>query len=120
MLFLRAGIQAGTGFVVARGMHPSVRHFAVTNWHVACRDGYSVIRLKKRDGVVYIMDLGPHDWTFIPGKYDVAAAPLTLDPMVHLARVIHATTFEPKPIHGPHKSPYMGVGDDAFMLGLFV
>src|SRR4051812_19666389 len=62
----------GTGFVAARGMHPSVRHFAVTNWHVACRDGYSVIRLKKRDGVVDIVELGPHDWTFIPGKYDVA------------------------------------------------
>jgi hypothetical protein len=110
----------GTGFVAAHGMHPSVRHFAVTNWHVACRDGYSVIRLKKHGGVIDILDLGPHDWTFIPGKYDVAAAPLTLDLMVHLARVIHTTMFEPEPAHGPHISHYMGVGDDTFMLGLFV
>jgi hypothetical protein len=110
----------GTGFAAARGLHPSVRHFAITNWHVACRDSFSVIRLKKRDGGVDILELGPEDWEFIPGKYDVAAVPLSLDPMIHQTRFIHATTFEPKPIHGARKAPYMGVGDDAFMMGLFV
>jgi hypothetical protein len=120
----------GTGFLTARGMHPSVRFLAVTNWHVACRDGFSVIRLQNRDGSPDILEFGPEDWEFVPGKYDIAAVPVSLNPMVHQTRVIHATMFEPQPKRlsdGAHfignsseNAHYMGVGDDTFMMGLFV
>ena len=38
--------------------------YAVTNWHVAVRGGFSSIRLHSRSGLDFI-ELGPHDWIYL-------------------------------------------------------
>ena len=77
----------GTGFIVRydgtfRG-DPGHHFYGVTNWHVACDGGFSVIRLNKKDGGTDIIELGPEDWYFLPGRYDVAVIPLALNGEVH-------------------------------------
>src|SRR5487761_1303474 len=113
----------GTGFIVRYGHpffddpnKPAPSVYGVTNWHVACASGLSVIRLNKKDGGTDIIEFGPEDWHFIPGKYDVAAVPLKLDDKVHEAAAVSTATFFD---NGPN-GPKIGVGDDVFMIGLFV
>jgi len=124
----------GTGFIVDYPAGKSVadtaapKFYAVTNWHVAVREGCSVIRLNTKDGGTDIIDLGPEDWQFLPGKYDVAVTPLSLDGKTH--RVSSTSVFlfaqpTPKVRAGfaqigfdPDKAT--GVGEDVFMIGLFV
>ena len=119
----------GSGFVVRYDgpprLHPTyytpgTQHYAVTNWHVACQEGASVIRLNTVDGGTDIIDLGPEDWHFLPGKYDVAATALTLDPNLHSASAVSSQAFY---LPGPPewgRDHIVGVGDDVFMIGLFV
>ena len=119
---------AGSGFIVRYDGPPGtldysqrgVQHFAVTNWHVACQGGASVIRLNKVEGGTDIIELGPEDWHFLPGKYDVAATPLPLDEKVHSVSAVSTKQFywPPKPHWG--RDGVIGVGDDVFMIGLFV
>src|SRR6185312_10181152 len=56
----------GTGFLV--GIPSSVPGhqyvYAVSNWHVAVRDGASVIRLNTKDGGTDVFDFGPEEWEF--------------------------------------------------------
>lgn len=115
---------AGTGFIVqsdgnANG-YPSDYgvYFGVTNWHVAVRDGASTIRLNTLDGGTDVIEFGPEEWQFIPGKYDVAAIPLKLDANVHDVAAISEYMFADEPSHGRGAS--IGVGEDAFMIGLFL
>ncbi len=113
----------GTGFIVSflghlhRGGDP-VPMFGVTNWHVACSSGYSVIRLNKRDGGIDVLEFGPEDWEFLPGKYDVAVVPLTLHGEVHAFASISTHSFVESPRGWGRET--ISVGDDAFMMGLFV
>src|SRR5690349_16217809 len=58
----------GTGFLVAM---PSERwpdrieyRYVVTNWHVACQKGSSVIRINTLDGGTDILPYGPEMWEF--------------------------------------------------------
>jgi hypothetical protein len=88
--------------------------YAVTNWHVAVDSGFSVIRLNKKDGGIDIIDLDPSEWTFLPGKCDVAVAELTIDENVHDVSGVSTDIF----IDGRMND--FGIGDDVFMLGLFV
>jgi hypothetical protein len=44
----------------------------VTNWHVAVRDGYSVIRANTPDGNTEILEYDPADWLCKPKGHDVA------------------------------------------------
>ena len=71
----------GTGFVVSQTAAAD-EHFnqlyGVTNWHVACQDGYSVVSLNKIDGGIDVMEFGSEDWHFIPSGPDVAVIPLQL------------------------------------------
>ena len=113
----------GTGFLVAYdGNFPArasaTNHFyGVTNWHVACSGGYSTIRLNTKDGGTDIIELGPEEWHFLPGKYDVAVVPLVLDETIHDVSAVATTQFaEENNLYGPQIS----VGDDTFMIGLFV
>ena len=113
----------GTGFIVRYDgtLHeavPGYHFYGVTNWHVACADGFSTIRLNKIDGGTDVIELGPEDWTFMPGKYDVAVVPLTLDNNVHNVSSISTTQFARKP--DPDLGSYIGVGEDVFMIGLFI
>lgn len=109
----------GTGFIIGRrtkGWPDKYHHmFAVTNWHVACRDGFSVIRLNTTDGKTEILDLGPEDWHFIPGKNDIAVTPIGLKDH-HQALALDENFFD----KFPDDKDRLGPGDDVFMIGRFV
>ncbi len=117
----------GTGFIVAyqgttfskvAGDH----FYGVTNWHVVC-DGtkaYPVIRLNKKDGGIDIVDLDCADWEFLPGKYDVAVVPLTIDENIHDVSFISTFLFADNPSNPQLTHNRLGVGEDVFMIGLFV
>jgi hypothetical protein len=124
-----AGINpGGTGFIVryqgasdrtgriydsGLGFH----YYGVTNWHVACR-GFSTIRVNTKDGGTDIIELDPAEWHFIPGKYDVAVVPLSLDANIHDVSSVGSGEFAQEEYPGSPVS--IGVGDDVFMIGLFV
>jgi hypothetical protein len=112
----------GTGFIVqyqgSRVGHVEGEHlYGVTNWHVALKRGFCVIRINAKSGGTDILEFGPEDWHFIPGKYDVAVVPIILDEGVHNASAISTHRFVPDPKlrHGR-----IGVGEDVFMIGLFI
>jgi hypothetical protein len=107
----------GSGFVVERAEGPHPFLYGVTNWHVACRDGFSVIRLNTHDGGTDVVEFGPEDWEFIPGKYDVAVVPLNVDRRHQFSSVqIESFQFAPD----PNVAIQIGVGEEVFMVGLFV
>lgn len=112
-----------TGFLVhynGRGDSIGSRQaYAVTNWHAACRDGLSVIRVNKKDGGTDVLEFDPSEWHFLPGKYDVAAVPVTLDINVHEVAAVPTSIFANAPGDRPFHQK-VGVGDDAFMVGLFL
>jgi hypothetical protein len=110
----------GTGFFVGYPTGIADRHhvYAVTNWHVAVRDGASVIRVNKKDGGFDCFELGPEDWEFKPGGYDLAVAffpHLRVD--VHEVVVIETGLFVTQQLITQYT---IGPGDDVFMLGRFV
>lgn len=122
----RAGINpGGTGFVVEVGsnLYVGAGHFAygVTNWHVACDLGFSVIRLTTEDGGVEIVDLGPEDWEFMPSGPDLAITQLSFSESHVLQKIpsISIGQFAPRESWN-NADQYPCVGDDVFMLGLFV
>jgi hypothetical protein len=114
----------GTGFIVS---YPAGRDlagqsitqiYAVTNWHVVCDQGCSVIRLNTLDGGTDVIEFGPEEWHFMPGKYDVAITPLSIDGRIH--RVSNTSTLLFAQARRPAPDPRIGIGDDVFMIGLFV
>jgi hypothetical protein len=121
----------GTGFIVQDHIPrrpfwhtPNVtRHYyAITNWHVAVSGVESppcpVIRLNTKDGTPDIVELGVDQWEFLPGKYDVAVTELNqLTHNVHRYSSISTGMF----LSETASPDVIGaVGDDVFMLGLFV
>lgn len=52
--------------------------FGVTNWHVAVRDGCSVMRFNKDGGGVDIVERHPSEWIFRPKWHDLAIIGLPL------------------------------------------
>ena len=116
----------GTGFIVSYGGSPIERiqpHFyGVTNWHVACAGGFPVIRINTKDGGVDVIDLDSSQWEFLPGKYDVAVVPITLDYRIHDVASVGTWEFAamPPPANRQTPSDLIGVGEDVFMIGLFV
>ena len=87
----------------------------MTTWHVACDGGYSVIRLNKQDGGIDVIELAPKDWRVLPGRYDVAAVPLSVDKTEYELSSISTTMFAEEA-----SRDQIGVGEDVFMIGLFV
>ncbi|MGE3992230.1 S1 family peptidase [Pseudorhodoplanes sp.] len=114
----RAGENpGGTGFVVSEW--PGF-YYAVTNWHNAADHDhpvYPVIRLNTKDGGTDVLDLGPEDWEFIPGGDDIAIYPLNIDLSTHQVSAIPTDLFVRESESG---YPDIGVGEDTFMVGLFV
>jgi hypothetical protein len=115
----------GTGFVVRYDgtfteMVPGHHFYGVTNSHVAC-GAFSTIRLNKKDGGTDIIELGPDQWHFIPGKYDVAVVPLTIDDEIHQVSSISTHQFAERPERQSELlGNDIGVGEDVFMIGLFI
>jgi hypothetical protein len=108
-----AGIGAvGTGFIV--GLHAGRKnhYYGVTNKHVACKNGASIVRLNTHAGVE-VFDFGPEDWEFNPEGEDIAAVPLDLDEERHEVSAISTDLFARR------GDANVGVGDDVFMIGLF-
>ncbi len=116
----QAGINPrGTGFLVAHETYQSPQIFAVTNWHVAVSGGASVIRINRNDGGVDIFEFGPDQWKFIPRKHDVAVIRIEINLHDHKVSFVATSHFASKPDRlYPYKELF--VGDDLFMLGLFV
>jgi hypothetical protein len=106
---------AGSGFIVRAGW--SDVYYGVTNWHVAVRDGYSVIRLNKQNGGTDPVELGPENWEFEPGGPDIAITPLNLDPRVH--KISSISTFQLADKNAVVRKA-IDLGDDVFMVGLFI
>ncbi len=123
----KAGLNPhGTGVIVedpsevADGMH----YYGVTNWHVAVQENETevpspVVRLNRRGGrEPFVKPLRPEDWHFTPGGPDLAVAYfdfLERDdlkwnrvPTGLFATVEHIQSGD------------VAVGDDSFMMGLFV
>ena len=110
--------EGGTGFFVRIPAVVPGRWFEyiVTNWHVAVRFGYSVVRVERVDGGHDIFDFDPSEWQFLP-EYDIAVieAPCVSDS--HKVAFIHGDIFVTKEIKEQER---IGPGDDIFMVGRFV
>ena len=111
----------GTGFLVLR---PSIRPngtphaYGVTNWHVAMSAGASIIRVNTRNGKSRFIEYGPEEWHSPSNGDDLAVIDvsekldLVLDDVTGLYEDIFIT---PEAI----KAFSIGIGEDAFMCGLF-
>jgi hypothetical protein len=120
----RAGRKfGGTGFFV--GYPTGVTRFpvllyAVTNWHVAVRDGASVMRINKVGGGVDIFEFDPSEWEFMPGGPDLAVVPparLPLQDGIHSVVGLHLSLFLDRADISLLK---IGPGEDVFMVGRFI
>jgi hypothetical protein len=121
----------GTGFIVQDHIprrplqltrNVTRHYYAITNWHVAVSGIQSppcpVIRLNTNDGTPDIVELDVAQWEFLPGKYDVAVTELE-----QLTHSIHRYSSIPTSMFlSETTSPEVigAVGDDVFMLGLFI
>jgi hypothetical protein len=109
----------GSAFIVSIDAEVSGRAFmyAVTNWHVAVRDGASVLRMNTQSGEPDIFEFGPEDWQFDP-RYDIAVAPIVLKSGWHQ----FSTAPAPEAFVMPAdvERVRLGPGEDVFMIGRFI
>jgi hypothetical protein len=109
----------GTGFLVImpselfpdRGSY----FYAVSNWHVVCKGGFSTIRINTHTGTD-IFEFGPEEWHFLPA-YDIAVIPMPLNAQSHKAAMVPVHAFVQKELF---TADLLGVGNDVFMIGRFV
>lgn len=106
----------GTGAIVGVPLksRPDIDiRYAVSNWHVVCQQGASIIRLNKKGGGFHVIETDPTDWHFIPGGPDLAAMFL---PRVDECKVAHFPTN----YFIDHDCSDLVIGDDVFTVGRFV
>ena len=110
--------EGGTGFIVPiRSADPCQSHlYFITNWHVAIKCGYPVVRLDTRSGEPAIFDFDCADWYFLT-DYDIAVVPVELDPGVHDAVAVPVNCFMQEEYAQEHD---IGPGEDVFMIGKFI
>ena len=108
----------GTGFFVLVPSRISTIGFVyvVTNHHVACRYGYSVVRVNTLDGGTDVFPLEPHEWIFDP-HYDIAVCPIGLRNERHKFTPIMADQLVTREEIERLK---IGPGEGIFMIGRFV
>ena len=107
----------GTGFFIGVPLEVGYYIYAVTNWHVAVRDGFSVIRLNTKDGKTDTIELDSMDWIYKRNWHDLAIADVSLDYEKHKTHVITTdATCNSQDIEGGR----IGPGADVFMVGRFV
>lgn len=123
----RAGVGAGaTAFFAGlpSDRWPETHHhiYAITNWHVACRGGSSVIRVNGQGRSPTILETDPSEWHFLPGPqgYDIAVYPLgdRLTPDHHKISVLNLPSFFLTDDEIMKKE--IGVAEDVFMIGRFI
>lgn len=90
--------------------------YAVTNWHVACRDGSSVLRVNTKSGGADIFSFDPDQWHFDP-RYDIAVVPLGIDTAKHETTFIHESAFISQ---AELERIKVGPGENVFMVGRFI
>lgn len=109
----------GTAFVVGvrigEGEHWHL--YAVTNWHVACKKGCSVIRVNLMGGGTEVIDLGPEDWLFDPRGHDIAIARFPLKEGQHDVFFLPNDIFANDEVLARRN---IGPGEDVFMVGRFI
>jgi hypothetical protein len=114
----------GTGFFIFFPMFDGPQEgttvrgwtYAVTNWHVAVRDGFSVIRVNTKDGKTEIFDFGPEEWEF-DQRFDIAVKQFHLDSNAHKFSVVPTRGFCSEFVAD---NLGIGPGDDVFMIGRFI
>ena len=108
----------GTGFLIGVPSRiPGWAHsYVVTNHHVACTGGASVVRLNTKNGGADVFAFEPDEWHFDP-QFDVAVCPIALNRTIHQTAPIVTSMFVTKEML---EKEQIGVGDDVFMLGRFV
>ncbi len=110
--------EGGTGFIVS-GESVSPRQsflYFVTNWHVAVKKGFPVVRLETHSGSPEIFDFDCADWHFSP-DYDIAVVPVELAPDKHNVVAVPLHSFMTENYKEQHD---IGPGDDVFMVGRFI
>lgn len=109
----------GTAFFVSipSGVPNRAFTYAVTNWHVAVRDGASVLRVNRKDGETDSFEYGPENWTFTP-KYDIAIVHVPLDTSIHEISLCQAPLGFVK--REDVERVKLGPGEDVFMVGRFI
>lgn len=118
----RAGRDpGGTAFFVSVELSPTSRFaytYAVTNWHVACKCGYSCLRVNTKDGGVDVFEFDPSDWHFDAAepRADIAVVELAADPKKHDVTFLPPAFFA---TDGLLASEDIRAGEDVFMVGLF-
>jgi hypothetical protein len=118
----RAGNNSGgTGFffqlLSPRFPTQAAYYFVVSNWHTVCRDGFPVVRVPLKAGGVDVFDLDSSEWHFVAGGYDVAVAPVPIDPSKHRVMVGGAHGMITREAFAQYQ---IGLGEDVFMIGRFV
>jgi hypothetical protein len=87
--------------------------YFVTNWHVACSGGHSVVRYTDLKGATRIIEMDPSDWYFVPGGSDLAiigAQWLDEDEGKSVPISVFVSEAENE----------VFIGEDVFMVGRFV
>jgi hypothetical protein len=110
----------GSGSIVGRQV-PGVQifhYYGVTNWHVAVRDGASIIRINTADEKTRILKYQPEDWQFLRNHDDLAVVDLTDD--LREKDEINFSSEQGFITEQAIRVLEIGAGDDVFMVGLFV
>ncbi len=113
----------GTAFLLSMTSerHSEITYFyVVSNWHVAVRDGHSVLGLNKLDGGTDAYELGPEDWIFDPSGDDVAVALVRLRFDLHRVNPIPVGLIYSRAQMLAPDPEGIGLGDDVFMMGRFI
>jgi hypothetical protein len=114
----RGEAAGGTGFLVSYTSDKFANAFflfAVSNKHVVCDGGSSVIRVNTLAGGVDIFEFEPHQW-YSTNDHDLAIMPVKLDLAKHR---IKAADLSFLLTIAAMKTYDIGPGDEVFMIGRF-
>jgi hypothetical protein len=118
--FVRRHVLASTENIDIPTPQPSVHYYAITNRHVAIRDGATVIRINRKDGSTRLLELDLEDWYYLESGDDICAADIDTktiewgkDDVAFIPEYVFLTQAEMNRYE-------VGIGENAFMVGLFV
>ncbi len=114
----------GTGFFVGvpdKNYPDYTLHlYAVTNWHVAVSSGATVLRVNLLRGGTGYVESDPSDWISDPNGHDVAILPLGTDKFPNKTFDYSYVQLKDFITKESLTEQDIGLGDDVFMIGLFV
>lgn len=113
--------MGGTGFLTAIP-NPNTAgfsfHYGVTNRHLI-DDGFTVIRLNRKDGSFAIIEPTERDWIVSPNDDDVAVVPIAFGSSIgeYAIRAIPRSMYLTQDLVREHE---IGPGDETYTVGRFV